>query len=52
MLEDLGRWIGAQGYRMDAPTFIIYVVTPDQVPDPSGWVTEVCVPVERDKAAR
>ena len=47
VLEDLGRWIGAEGYRMDGPPFVIYVVTPDQVPDPSGWVTEVCVPVER-----
>lgn len=52
VLEDLGRWIGAEGYRMDGPPFVIYVVTPDRVPDPSGWITEVCVPVELAGGAR
>lgn len=49
VLGDLGRWIAAEGYRMEAPPYVVYLITPDTVPDPAGWLTEVCVPVEEER---
>ncbi|KGM14227.1 GyrI-like domain-containing protein [Cellulomonas bogoriensis] len=45
VMEALGRWIPEQGLTFAGPMFTIYVVSPSEDPDPSAWVTEVCVPV-------
>ncbi|MDT0166939.1 MerR family transcriptional regulator [Actinotalea sp. AC32] len=45
--EAIGRWVAANGYRVDGPMFDVYVVGPMEAPDPAAWVTDVCVPVAR-----
>ena len=47
VLEGIGRWAGANGYRFAGPMFNIYVVGPATEPDPANWVTEVCAPVAK-----
>lgn len=49
VMEALGRWVGSEGYRFAGPMFNIYLVGPAREPDPSRWVTEVCVPVAKDR---
>ena len=44
--EALGAWIAEHGYRFAGPMFNVYLVSPSENPDPSQWVTEVCIPVE------
>ena len=43
--EALGRWVGEHGLRIDGPMLNIYVAGPAEQPDPTKWVTQVCVPV-------
>ena len=45
VMEALGRWVPEHGFRFAGPMFNIYLVSPQEDPDPSHWVTEVCVPV-------
>jgi DNA-binding transcriptional MerR regulator len=44
-MEDVGRWIAQEGLAIAGPMYNIYLVSPQQDPDPTHWVTEVCVPV-------
>ena len=39
-------WINANGYKIAAPMFNIYHVSPAQTNNPDEYVTEVCIPVE------
>lgn len=50
VLEALGRWTCSQGYQFAGQMFNVYIVGPAQDPDPSNWITEVCVPVTPDRA--
>jgi DNA-binding transcriptional MerR regulator/effector-binding domain-containing protein len=50
VMTALGNWVAEQGYRFAGPMFNIYLVGPGQEPDPTRWVTEVCVPVAKDTA--
>ncbi|MCV2393157.1 MerR family transcriptional regulator [Actinotalea sp. M2MS4P-6] len=43
-LGDVGRWMTAEGFRMDEPPYLVHLVGPDAV-DPAGRITELCVPV-------
>lgn len=45
VMAAVGRWVPEHGYRFDGPMFNVYRVSPHEDPDPSHWVTEVCVPV-------
>ena len=45
VMEAVGRWVPQNGYRFDGPMFNVYRVSPHEDPDPSHWVTDVCVPV-------
>lgn len=45
VMADLGRWVGEHDLRIDGPMVNIYRVAPSDSPDPSSWVTEVCLPV-------
>lgn len=45
VMTAVGRWVPEHGYRFAGPMFNIYRVSPQQDPEPSHWVTEVCVPV-------
>jgi len=44
--EQLGRWIGEQGYELAGPPRETYYSDPDQVP-PSEYLTEVLMPVQK-----
>lgn len=45
VMEAVGRWVSEHGYRFAGPMFNVYLVSPQQDPEPAHWVTEVCVPV-------
>jgi DNA-binding transcriptional MerR regulator len=45
VMADLGRWVGEHDLRIDGSMFNVYRVGPSDNPDPSTWVTEVCLPV-------
>lgn len=47
VMEAVGRWVPENGYRFAGPMFNVYLVSPHEDPEPSHWVTEVCVPVAR-----
>ena len=47
VMEAVGRWVPENGYRFTGPMFNVYLVSPHEDPEPSHWVTEVCVPVAR-----
>jgi effector-binding domain-containing protein len=39
-----------EGLTTDGPPREIYVTSPDEVPDPAHWITEVQFPIDRDEA--
>lgn len=41
----LGQWVIENAREIVGPLFTIYVVGPMEDPDPSAWVTDVCLPV-------
>jgi len=45
VMEAVGHWVPENGYRFAGPMYNIYLVSPHGDPEPSHWVTEVCVPV-------
>lgn len=45
VMAELGAWIAAHGLRVAGPMRNVYEVGPASTPDPSAWVTRVCVPV-------
>ena len=45
VMEAVGHWLPENGYRFAGPMYNIYLVSPHEDPEPSHWVTEVCVPV-------
>ncbi len=45
VMEAVGHWVPENGYRFDGPMYNIYLVSPHEDPEPSHWVTEVCVPI-------
>jgi DNA-binding transcriptional MerR regulator len=45
VMEAVGRWVPENGYRFAGPMFDVYLVSPHQDPEPSHWVTEVCIPI-------
>lgn len=45
VMAELGAWIAARGLRVAGPMRNVYVVGPVTEPDPSAWVTRVCLPV-------
>ena len=45
VMEAVGHWVPENGYRFAGPMYNIYLVSPHEDPEPSHWVTEVCVPV-------
>lgn len=45
VMESVGQWVPANGFSFAGPMFNIYLVSPQEEPDPQKWVTEVCVPV-------
>lgn len=45
VMADLGAWVTREGLREAGPMFNVYVVGPQQAPDPGAWVTRVCLPV-------
>lgn len=45
VMEGVGSWIADHGLRLAGPMFNLYLVSPQQAPDPADWVTEVCIPV-------
>lgn len=45
--EALGRWIGEHDYAIVGPMLNVYVVSPQQDPNPGNWVTQVCLPIGR-----
>jgi len=45
VMEAVGHWVPENGYRFAGPMFNVYLVSPHEDPEPSHWVTEVCVPV-------
>lgn len=47
VMEAVGHWVPENGYRFAGPMFNTYLVSPHEDPEPSHWVTEVCVPVAR-----
>lgn len=47
VMEAVGSWVPENGYEFAGPMFNIYLVSPQEEPDPAKWVTEVCVPVTR-----
>ena len=40
-------WVSRNGYRLSAPPFCIYHVSPHETTDESRFVTEVCYPIEK-----
>jgi len=51
VMEAIGRWVPEHGYRFAGPMFDNYLVGPTQDPDPTHWVTDVCLPVAPVAAA-
>jgi DNA-binding transcriptional MerR regulator/predicted transcriptional regulator YdeE len=51
VMEAVGRWVPENGYRFAGPMFNVYLVSPHEDPEPSHWVTEVCVPVARSASS-
>lgn len=45
VMEAIGAWVSEHGYRFAGPMFDVYLVSPQQDPEPAHWVTDVCVPV-------
>lgn len=45
VMEAVGHWVPENGYRFAGPMYNIYLVSPHEDPEPSHWVTEVCVPI-------
>lgn len=45
VMEAAGHWVPENGYRFAGPMYNIYLVSPHEDPEPSHWVTEVCVPI-------
>lgn len=45
VMAELGAWIAERGLRVSGPMRNVYVVGPTTEPDPSAWVTRVCLPV-------
>jgi len=45
VMEAVGHWLPENGYRFAGPMYNIYLVSPHEDPEPSHWVTEVCVPI-------
>ena len=45
VMEAVGRWVPEHGYRFAGPMFNVYLVSPQEDPEPAHWVTEACVPV-------
>ncbi|MCG2803267.1 MAG: MerR family transcriptional regulator [Cellulomonas sp.] len=45
VMADLGAWLAEQGLRESGPMFNVYVAGPMENPDPTAWVTRVCLPV-------
>ena len=50
--EALDAWVAEHGLRFAGPMFNVYVVSPQQDPEPAHWVTEVCLPVAPVGASR
>jgi DNA-binding transcriptional MerR regulator len=49
VMETIAQWIEDNNYQLDGPMFNIYHVSPGQDPNPDNWVTEVCLPICRQK---
>lgn len=45
VMADLGAWLAGHGLREAGPMFNVYLVGPTAEPDPTRWVTRVCLPV-------
>ncbi|RMI08876.1 MerR family transcriptional regulator [Cellulomonas triticagri] len=45
VMAALGAWIAEHGLRVAGPMRNVYVVGPATEPDPTAWVTRVCLPV-------
>jgi DNA-binding transcriptional MerR regulator len=45
VMEAVGRWVPENGFRFAGPMYNVYQVSPHEDPEPSHWVTEVCVPI-------
>lgn len=45
VMAAVGRWVTEHGYAFAGPMFNVYLVSPQDDPDPAAWVTEICVPV-------
>lgn len=45
VFEAIGDWVSRHEYRFAGPMFDLYVVGPNDTPDPAQWLTEVCAPV-------
>jgi effector-binding domain-containing protein len=43
--EAMTAWVGEQGRSPGGPGWESYLTGPDEEPDPSKWVTEVCMPL-------